>query len=148
MLLILTNPYAYEKALNLAIERAVQTSDECKVVFVIDPDALDNLVRELGEKGWLGLGSQRTLHDSMLEGYRALAADILEEVRRLCAAAHISVVTEVKEAPLPAYLRIITERDNQPILVSGSKDLAETMLAGNLTVFEDVRGLVEWIQED
>jgi len=148
VLLILTNPYAYEKALNLAIERAAQKPDELKVVFVIDPDALDNLVRELGEKGWLGLGSQRTLHDSMLEGYRALAADILEDVRRLCAAAHISVVTEVKEAPLVAYIRIIIERDNQPILVSGSQYLATTMLTRHLTGFEDVRALVEWIQED
>lgn len=139
VLLVLTNPYAYHKALNWAIEQARESNAGLKAVFAIDSDAVAAMVRELGEKGWLGQGPRRSLQASMLEGYRALAADILEDVLSLCAAAGVSVETEVKEAPLIHYLETLLKQETRTVCVSGSQSIAPAIapLTG-----------VKWIQED
>ena len=59
VLLVLTNPYAYHKALSWAIEQVREDNTGLKAVFAIDSDAVAAMVRELGEKGWLGQGPRR-----------------------------------------------------------------------------------------
>ena len=140
VLLVLTNPYAYHKAVSWAIEQARETNTGLMAVFAIDPDAIAAMVRELGEKGWLGQGPRRDLEASMLEGYRALAADILEDVLSLCAAAGVSVETEVKEAPLMAYLETLLKQETRIVCVSSSESVAPTM--------SEIAAGVKWIEED
>ncbi|NER35471.1 MAG: hypothetical protein F6J93_15955 [Oscillatoria sp. SIO1A7] len=141
VLLVLTNPYAYHKALDWAIEQTKETDTALKVVFAIDSDAVAAMVRELGEKGWLGQGPRRSLEASMLEGYRALAADILEEVLSLCTAAGVQVEeTDVKEAPLMAYLEALLKQETRTVCLSGSESVSPAI--ANMSA-----GL-KWIQED
>ncbi|MBK4731759.1 hypothetical protein JJD41_18075 [Oxynema sp. CENA135] len=139
-MLILTNPYSYETALNRALASAREGRLQLKVVFAIDPNAVDELMRDLGENGWLGIGSRRSLQASMLEGYRALAADILQEVEQLCVDRAIAVNTEVKEAPLSVYLQSLVQQGSDCIWVSASKDLSPLV--------EKIPRPVEWILED
>jgi hypothetical protein len=140
LVLILTNPYSYETALNRALAAAREGQIQLKVVFAIDPNAVDELMRDLGENGWLGIGSRRSLQASMLEGYRALAADILQEVEQLCGDREIVVETEVKEAPLSVYLQSLVQQGSERIWVSASKDLSPLV--------EKIPRPVEWILED
>ncbi len=140
ILLVLTNPYGYEKALNLAFDQAEPGHTPLTVTFAIDPEAIDDLMRDLGENGWLGIGSRRSLQISMLEGYRALATDILEEVSRRAAAIAIPVKTEVNEDGIRNYLRGLSSPGPQKILVSGSHALAP--------LIQTLECAVEWIPED
>lgn len=140
LLLILTNPYAYKTALNQALTQAQSPNSPLKVVFAIDPDSLDDLMRDLGESGWLGIGSRRSLQASMLEGYRVLARDILDEVNRRSAEVGTKVETEVKEAPLQSYIRSVRKQGFDNIIVSGSQSLTPFI--------EKMDPPVEWIPED
>jgi hypothetical protein len=140
LLLILTNPYAYETAVDKALAQAQQTHSPLKVVFAIDPEDLDTLMRDLGESGWLGIGSRRSLQESMLGGYRALAADILESVESQCAEAGIPVETQVEEVRLQPYLQSWIDRGVEKIMVNGSHSLTPIM--------EKMSPSVEWIPEE
>ncbi|MBO0348528.1 hypothetical protein J0895_05290 [Phormidium pseudopriestleyi FRX01] len=140
ILLVLTNPYGYEKALHLAFEEAKQTDCLFRVTFIIDPEALDDLMRDLGENGWLGIGSRRTLQISMMEGYRALASDILEEVSRRALSIGITVKTELNEAGIRSYLSGLPSPGPEKIFVSGSHALGP--------LIETLDCPIEWIPED
>lgn len=59
--LILTNPYAYKHALNRALETAQHLEASLNVVFVIDPNAVSEMVNELRQDGWLITGSLQSL---------------------------------------------------------------------------------------
>lgn len=140
ILLVLTNPYGYEKALNLAFEEAKQADSLFRVTFIIDPEALDDLMRDLGENGWLGIGSRRSLQISMMEGYRALATDILEEVTRRAISMGIAVKTEVNEEGIRSYLSGLATPGPEKIFVSGSHALGP--------LIQTLDGPLEWIPED
>lgn len=149
--LVLTNPYAYEKALSRALELAVSLSESqasmaqtsvgvsLSVVFLIDTEALDELVHDLGEQGWLGLSSQRSLQSSMLDGYRGLAEDILQEALRDGSQAGLSVETAIKEVPASIYVDELLKAETQKLIVCGS-----SMLAGKLG---DRTAELEWIED-
>jgi hypothetical protein len=140
ILLVLTNPYGYETALNLAFEQAKAPDTLLRVTFAIDPEAIDDLMRDLGEHGWLGIGSRRSLQISMLEGYRALATDILEDLSRRAVTLGISVKTEVNEQGIRNYLSGLSTPGPQTIFVSGSHALTP--------LIQTLDCPVEWIPED
>ncbi|MCT7983940.1 hypothetical protein NG796_11590 [Laspinema sp. A4] len=140
ILLVLTNPYGYEKGLNLAFEEAEQTQSLLTVTFAIDPEAIDDLMRDLGENGWLGIGSRRTLQISMMEGYRALADDILEEVSHRAVARGMAVKTEVNEQGIRSYLSGLSTPGPEKIFVTGSHALTP--------LIQTLDGPLEWIPED
>lgn len=138
--LVLTNLYAYEKGLNRALEAAQLADAGMTVVFLIDPGSVTDIVRDLGEEGWLGAGALRNLETSMLEGYRALADDILEDAQSRFSQAGISVETNVKEMSPQKYFPDLLNQKPTRVMVSGS-----SALAGKL---EKVLGQLEWIEED
>ena len=140
ILLVLTNPYGYEKALHLAFEEAKQANCLLTVTFAIDPEAIDDLMRDLGENGWLGIGSRRTLQISMMEGYRALAADILEEVIRRAVSMGMAVKTEVNEEGIRSYLSGLATPGPEKIFISGSHALGP--------LIQTLDCPLEWIPED
>lgn len=140
ILLVLTNPYGYEKAISWALHEVQKTNNPLQVTFAIDPNAIEDLMRELGENGWLGIGSRRSLQEAMLEGYRALATDILEEVERRCSELGIPVTTRVEECAIETYLDSVFHEEPTKIIVSGSHALTP--------LIEKVRAPVEWIPED
>lgn len=92
--LVLANPYDYVPVAEKAISAARAAESGLLVVFYISPTRLRRTVEELGEKGWLGPGSLRQLGDSMLEGYRALAEDVLKAVAERAEA--VGVGTQVR----------------------------------------------------
>lgn len=140
ILLVLTNPYGYEKALHLAFEEAQQLDGLLRVTFAIDPEAIDDLMRDLGENGWLGIGSRRTLQISMMEGYRALATDILEEVTRRAVSMGMTVKTEVNEEGIRSYLNGLATPGPEKIFISGSHALGP--------LIQTLDRPLEWIPED
>lgn len=140
ILLILTNPYGYEQALHLAFEEAKQADCLFRVTFIIDPEALDDLMRDLGENGWLGIGSRRSLQISMMEGYRALATDILEQVTLRAVSMGIAVKTEVNEEGIRSYLSGLATPGPEKIFVSGSHALGP--------LIQTLDCPLEWIPED
>ncbi len=60
----------------------------------------------------------------MLEGYRALAADILEQVNQGVAPQGIAVETAIVEAPLVSYLENLLQQEGTKLIVSASHTLA------------------------
>lgn len=138
--LILTNPYSYNQALERALHGIEQSGGELKVVFVIDPQSVDHLVRDLGEQGWLGLSSRRNLQESMLAGYRALAADVLEDVSEAAGAAEVSITTAVEEIALKEYLQTLNNQENLELIVSISPELSSES--------QEPMARVEWVQEE
>ncbi|MCT7959301.1 hypothetical protein NG791_01165 [Laspinema sp. D1] len=140
ILLVLTNPYGYEKAIHLAFEEAKQADCFLSVTFAIDPEAIDDLMRDLGENGWLGIGSRRTLQISMMEGYRALATDILEEVSRRAVSMEIAAKTALNEDGIRSYLNGLGTPGPEKIFVSGSHALAP--------LIQTLDCPLEWVPED
>lgn len=122
--LVLTDAYNYEVALKQALEVAQNSGASLSAVFVIDPNAMQEMVSELEEHGWLIAGSLPTLQPSMLEGYHALATDVLEKVHSRVSQAGLEVKTAVAEAPLDSYIRGLLEQRGSVVIVSGSKALA------------------------
>jgi hypothetical protein len=138
--LILTNPYAYEQALKIATDRTGETGSILNAVFVIDPDAIGNLVRDLCETGWLGLESRRTLYDSMLEGYRALASDVIEDVQHQGSQENLVVEAAIQEGSLKNYLISLLSQGTSQIIVSASRSVE---FPG-----KDIVKHLEWIEEN
>lgn len=138
--LVLTNLYAYEKGLNRALEAAKLAGAGMNVVFLIDPGSVADIVRDLGEEGWLGSAALRNLETSMLEGYRALAEDILQEAQSRFSQAGIAVETSVREMSPHKYIGDLLNQKSITVMVSGSPSLADKL--------EKVLGQIEWIEED
>jgi hypothetical protein len=109
-------------------------------VFVIDPDAIGNLVRDLCETGWLGLESRRTLYDSMLEGYRALASDVIEDVQHQGSQENLVVEAAIQEGSLKNYLISLLSQGTSQIIVSASRSVE---FPG-----KDIVKHLEWIEEN
>lgn len=121
--LVLTNPYAYQKALHGAIKEVRQAQSASiqvvYVVFLIDAQTIDNMVRDLCDRGWLGASSLHSLESSMLEGYRALAQDVLQEV---CQEFEVSSIEQVETfvtyASLREYVEELLAKQERQIMVS------------------------------
>ncbi|MEC4893035.1 MAG: hypothetical protein SAL07_12650 [Oscillatoria sp. PMC 1051.18] len=115
--LILTNPYAYEKAVERAVTVAQKNNLQILVVFLITQEWLEKTVCELSEMGWLGSASLRSLEISMQEGYRALAADVLKEVERQANQVDV-IVKGVVEAPsLDRYLDLAIAQGAERLII-------------------------------
>lgn len=121
--LVLTNPYAYDRALKFAVKQAQQADATLNVVFLIDPDAIDSMVRDLGEHGWLGSSSRQALYESMLEGYGALATDTIETIHRRIEDQTLSLKTSIREASLDRVLQELSKDPPRRAIVSASRDL-------------------------
>lgn len=122
--LVLTDTYGYESALKQALEVAQHSRATLNGVFVIDPDATGEMVNELEEKGWLDAGSvPPTLQASLLEGYHALATDVLEKVRNTASQVGLFIETAIAEAPLESYIRGLLGQRGSLVIVSASKAL-------------------------
>lgn len=117
--LVLTSPYAYGRALKRALEIAKEEQTSLCAVFLIDPAEVRRLVEDLGEKGWLGPGSVRALEEAMRAGYRALAEDVLAEVRRQAEAQGIAVEAEVMEGDLVQHVHALARKGFRKLIVGG-----------------------------
>ena len=135
--LVLTNPYAYQRALEVALQHS--DCDRLKVIFLIDPGGVDTLVRDLGQQGWLGLNPRRNLGECLLDGYRALATDVLEDVRDRCRQAEIPVETSVEETGTVAFLERLFAAGETIVLASASRSLVPKG--------SPLRHKVEWLAE-
>ncbi len=125
--LVLTDTYGYEYALKQALDVAQHAGASLHSVFVIDPDAAEAMVGELEENGWVGAGSVPTLQASLLEGYHALATDLLDKVRDRASQLGLSMETAIAEAPVESYTRGLLGQRGSVVIASGSKSLASRL---------------------
>ena len=137
--LVLTNPYAYEEALSIAVTVAQKAETDLRVVFFIEDNGVVGMVDELSERGWFGSGSLKNLQTTMLEGYRSLADDVLKRVRRKAAPFEPILEGVVEQASLEEYVQTIIKQPVHKLIISSA----------NLPSFELVNYLdkVEWIKE-
>lgn len=139
--LILTDTYDYEPALKQALEVAKHSGASLNAVFVIDPDAAREMVSDLEDKGWLGAESApSTLQASLLEGYHALATDVLDKARDRASQVGLATETSLAEAPLESYVSGLLGQRGSIVIVSGSKTLA--------TRLGELSQQVEWIEAE
>ncbi|MGF1486038.1 MAG: hypothetical protein ACFBSE_02880 [Prochloraceae cyanobacterium] len=138
--LAIANPYGYDRAMNQAILLAEQEQASLHVVFFICRDSMGNIMHDLGEMGWLGAGSFRTLQNSMLEGYRSLADDVIARVKRKAKSVNPIVEGVVEKPSLESYVSEILDRHADLVIIAGSRSL--NLKPG---VFPDG---VEYYQED
>ncbi|MDY6781071.1 MAG: hypothetical protein SW833_00685 [Cyanobacteriota bacterium] len=138
--LVLTSPYAYERALRRANNVAKRRNAKLHTVFFIERDAASEMVRELSTTGWLGPGSLRNLQTSISEGYRSLADDVLERVQRK--AKSVAVVCEgvLEEPSLAVYLDRLLQQGVTRLIISGSKPLE--------LATQSSTAKIEWIEDD
>ncbi|NEP06893.1 MULTISPECIES: hypothetical protein [Okeania] len=140
--LVVANPYAYDKAMWKGISEAQQNQAKLRVVFFINNNSINDVIGELGQTGWLGSNPLHKLQDSMLEGYRALASDVLKRVKRKAKEKEVELdIQEVIERPsLEEYLFELVEQDAIKIIVAGPQLL--TTRVANLP------SIAEYIEED
>ncbi|BBL81904.1 hypothetical protein TthAA37_07280 [Thermus thermophilus] len=125
--LVLTNPYAYGHGLARALNVAQEGQAPLRVVFFIDLPGIRDLVEDLGEKGWLGPGSVRTLEEAMRAGYRALAEDVLTEIQRRTQEAGVPAEFLVEEGDLVRYVHTLVHQGGCKVLISGGRPLSDRL---------------------
>jgi len=140
--LVLANPYSYDQAMWKAVSEAQKHQSKLRVVFFINNSSVHDVIGELGQTGWLGSNPLHKLQNSMLEGYRALAGDVLQRVKRKTAEKGVELETqEVIERPdLEKYLSELVEQDAAKIIIAGPQLL--TTKVGNLP------SIAEYIEEN
>jgi len=140
--LVVANPYAYDKAMWRAVSEVQQNQTKLRVVFFINNNSIHDVIGELGQSGWLGSNPLQKLQNSMLEGYRALAGDVLKRVKRKAKEKDVELETqEVIERPtIEKYIFELVEEGATKIVIAGPQLL--TAKIGELP------NLAEYIEED
>ncbi|MGD2183364.1 hypothetical protein [Lusitaniella coriacea] len=135
--LVLMSPYAYDRAMKKAEKVAKRQETPLRVVFFIEQNAVSGMVEDLSEMGWLGPGSLRTLQNSMSQGYRALADDVLERVRRKVEQVEVILEGVVEKPSLVDYLNRLSKTENVKIIL-GAAELPTVNV-------DDLPKTVQWI---
>ncbi len=140
--LVVANPYAYDKAMWKAVSEVQEHQTKLRVVFFINNNSVHDVIGELGQSGWLGSNPLHKLQNSMLEGYRALAGDVLKRVKRKAKEKDVELeIQEVIERPtIEKYLFELVEEGATKIVVAGPQLL--TAKIGELP------NIAEYIEED
>jgi hypothetical protein len=138
--LVLTSPYAYERALQRANAVAGRKKATLHAVFLIERDAASEMVRELSAMGWLGPGSLRSLQTSLSQGYRSLADDVLKRVQRKVESATVICEGVVEEPSLANYLEKLLQQGVTRLIISGAKPLE--------LATQNPAAKVEWIEDN
>ncbi|MDY7012320.1 MAG: hypothetical protein SVX43_01760 [Cyanobacteriota bacterium] len=138
--LVLTSPYAYDRAMQRANGVAKRRNALLHVVFFIEREATSEMVRELSDTGWLGPGPLENLQTSLSKGYRSLADDVLERVQRKVRAATVICEGVVEEPSLVDYLERLLQQGVTRLIIGGVKPLE--LPSQNSTA------KIEWIEDD
>ena len=140
--LVIANPYAYDKAMWKAVLETQEHQSKLRVVFFINSSSIHDVIGELGQSGWLGSNPLHKLQNSMLEGYRALAGDVLKRVKRKAKEKDIELESqEIIERPLiEKFLFELVEEGATKIVIAGPQLLTAKM--GELPY------IAEYIEED
>lgn len=140
--LVIANPYAYDKAMWKAVLETQEHQSKLRVVFFINSNSIHDVIGELGQSGWLGSNPLHKLQNSMLEGYRALAGDVLKRVKRKAKEKNIELESqEIIERPLiEKFLFEIVEEGATKIVIAGPQLLTAKM--------GELPHIAEYIEED
>ena len=139
--LVITNPYAYDRAMWQAVAEAQNCHTPLEVVFFIRTASVGNMIHELSEMGWLGPASLRNLQTSLSEGYEGLAEDVLKRVqRKVGTQVELNVVGVVQKPSLEQYIHRIVAEGAVKVIIAGSRSLVPKP-----GILPDT---VEWIDED
>ncbi len=125
-----------------AVLEAQQRQTKLRVVFFINNNSIHDVIGELGQTGWLGSNPLHKLQNSMLEGYRALAGDVLKRVKRKAKEKEVELETEgVAERPsLEEYMIELVGQGATKIIIAGPQLLT--------TKIGDLPSIAEYIEED
>ncbi len=141
--LAIANPYAYDRAMQRAIQEAQRSHCALHVVFFISRNSMGDMMRQLGETGWLlGSASLRSLQGSMVEGYRSLADDVLNRVKRKASSQVELIIEGVEEKPsLEEYVHRLLSSGAIKVIVAGSKslNLKKEILPSTVEYYEEER---------
>lgn len=121
--LIILNPYAYDDAMYQAQAIATEADATLNVVFFISEKAVCRMMNNLGENGWLSTSAIRSLQNSMLEGYRGLADDVLERVQRKLKDTELNILPVNEQPTVEPYLHRLVAEGAEKIIVAGSNDV-------------------------
>ena len=140
--LVIANPYAYDKAMWKAVLETQEHQSKLRVVFFINKNSIHDVIGELGQSGWLGSNPLHKLQNSMLEGYRALAGDVLKRVKRKAKEKDIELESqEIIERPLiEKFLFELVEEGATKIVIAGPQLLTAKM--------GELPHIAEYIEED
>ncbi len=121
--LVILNPYAYDDAMYKAEAIAKRTNSPLNIVFFISEQSVCTMMNDLGENGWLSAASIRSLQNSMLEGYRGLAEDVLERVQRKLSNLELNVLPVYEQPTVEPYLHRLVAEGAKKIVVAGSSNV-------------------------
>ncbi|AFY36631.1 hypothetical protein Lepto7376_0186 [[Leptolyngbya] sp. PCC 7376] len=121
--LVILNPYAYDGAMYKAEAIAKEASVPLNVVFFISEKSVCRMMNNLGENGWLSAASIRSLQNSMLEGYRGLADDVLDRVQRKLIDLELNILPVNEQPTVEPYLHRLVAEGAEQIIVAGSSDV-------------------------
>lgn len=116
MRLILTDPYSYDIACE-RVDQLATPEQQLSIIFVIDDGAVDGLVDQLSNNGWLGPGTLRGLEDTLASSYRILAGDVLELLSEEFEEKGFQVSTEIAETNIERYLNALCAAPLESLLV-------------------------------
>ena len=140
--LVIANPYAYDQAMWKAVSETQEHQGKLRVVFFINNNSIHGVIGELGQSGWLGSNPLYKLQKSMLEGYRALAGDVLKRVKRKAKEKDVELESqEIIERPLiKEFLFELVEEGATKIVIAGPQ-----LLTGKMG---ELPNIAECIEED
>ena len=120
--LVILNPYAYDDAMYKAQAIATEANAPLNVVFFISEKSVCRMMNNLGENGWLSTSAIRSLQNSMLEGYRGLADDVLQRVQRKLTNTELNILPVNEQPTVEPYLHRLVAEGAEQIVVAGSTD--------------------------
>ena len=140
--LVIANPYAYDRAMWKAISEAQKAQTKLTVVFFINNNSINDVIGELGQSGWLGSSPLHKLQNSMFEGYRSLASDVLKRVERKAKEKQVELENQkvVEKPSLEKYIFEVVEQGATKIFIAGPQLLT--------TKVGDLPSIAEYIEED
>ena len=138
--LIIINPYAYDEAMEDAIEMAKISSCDLNVVFLIDHKSLNKTLNNIGEHRLFGLGAIHNLQSSLSLGYHKLGENVLQRVERKAQDVHLKIQGIVEGVILKDYLESLISEGVIKIFVA-------TTSSSSLNGINEFSDKVQIIQE-
>ena len=121
--LVILNPYAYDDAMYQAEAIAKTENLPLNIVFFISERAVCTMMNDLGENGWLSVSAIRSLKNSMLEGYRGLADDVLQRVQRKREHLEVNIAAVQEQDTVEPYLHRLVAEGADQVIVAGSPNV-------------------------
>lgn len=119
ILLVLSTTRKSPESVSAAIEAAEAASAQLVILFVVDRQLSDKVIRQLTEEGWIGGSPSERLYRAMQAEYVAQAEVIVREIQQQAERAGVSARPLIREGDfIETVLKVIAEEDVEQVILT------------------------------